>query len=77
MSDPRRLYLAAERVAEFYAVTTAEVVDSDEYGRPVVSVVIEPSEETVPPRVLGRLHEHDLGIADVSRQGTHLIVRAY
>jgi len=77
MSDPRRLYLAAERVAEFYCVTTAEVTDSETYGRSVVSVVIEPGEETVPPRVLGRLQEHGLGIADVSPQGTHLLVRAF
>jgi len=77
MNDPRALYYAAERVAEFPVVTTANVSDSDEWGRVTVSVVLQPECDTVPPRVLGRLTEHDLGVADVSTQGTHLVVTAY
>jgi len=77
MTDPRHLYIVAERTAEFPCVTVAEVTDSDAYGCPIVSVVIGPDEETVPARILRRLTDHGLGVADVSPQGTHLIVRAY
>jgi hypothetical protein len=48
-----------------------------EYGtRRLVSVVVAGGRDRVPPRVLGTLHQYDLGIADVSPQGDRLIVAA-
>jgi len=75
--DPRHLSLCAERVAEFPAVASAEVTESQEYDRIIVSIALTPDEETVPPRITRRLIDHGLGIADVSPQGPHLIARAY
>jgi len=74
---PRQLYVAAEHVGALPCVTTAEVSQSPEYGRPIVSVVLGPETEVAPPRVLRRLINHDLGVRDVSPQGAHRIVRAY
>ena len=71
------LEAAAEHVAMLPGVVTSEVIDSDEYARPLVSVVVGTEYERVPPRILRRLTDHDCGIVDVSRQGTHRIVRAY
>lgn len=76
-TPPRRLYMAAESVADLPCVTTARVSDSEGYDRPVVSVVVGPDEETVPPRVLRRVINYDLGVRDVSPQGSHTIVIAY
>ena len=41
-----------------------------------VSIVLPPGYDRVPPRVLRCVAEHDLGVADVSRQGEQLIVAA-
>ena len=77
MTDPRRYYLTAEHVAELACVTTASVTESSGYDRVVVEVVVEPTEETVPARVLSRLATDGLGVADVTPQGTHLLVTAF
>jgi len=71
------LEAAAEHVAMLPGVATTEVIESDEYARPLVSVVVGKEYERVPPRVLRALTQRDCGIVDVSRQGTHRIVRAF
>jgi len=77
MNAPDHYHLAADTLAELDAVTTATVTDSDEHAAPVVEVVIEPTEETVPPAVYHALGAYQLGIADVTPQGTHLLVTAF
>lgn len=51
--------------------------DPVEY-RTVLEIVLEPGIERVPPGVLFRLYEHDMGVRNVERRGCpeHLIVVA-
>ena len=77
MNAPDHYHLAADTLAELDAVTTATVTNSAAHAAPVVEVVIEPTEETVPPEVYHALGAYQLGIADVTPQGTHLLVTAF
>ena len=77
MNPPDSYYFAAEALADCDAVTTATVTESADHAAPVVEVVIEPTEETVPPAVYHALGAYQLGIADVTPQGTHLTLTAF
>jgi hypothetical protein len=75
--SPERLEVAAEATARLPGVLTASVEWREDYDRRVIELVVAPEYERVPPRVLRRLTDHDCGVVDVSRQGTHRTVDAF
>lgn len=79
MSDPkiRQIKAAYERLRVSTTVVDVDLIEWDDHlNRPALEIVLA-ADVRVPPSIVGLLYDHDLGIADVSRQGPdHLTVLA-
>lgn len=76
MIDPGQLHDAADDLAGLPGVLAADVLDRDpRTQRPLLEVVAGPGYERVPPRVLRKIAEHDLGVRAVTpRPNGHYVV---
>lgn len=77
--DPRELERAADEIEAVTGVVAADFIHEDaRLGRPSIEIVIDPEYSRVPPRVLRKLAEHDLGLHDVAPRGMprHFVVVA-
>jgi len=69
---------AADELLDVPVVHAVTVIKADSryHGRATIRITLAEGVERVSPRILKRLYDHDLGVADVTPQGGFLTVIA-
>lgn len=76
MIEPAQLHDAADDLAGLPGVVATDVLDRDpRVQRPLLEITVGPRYERVPPRVLRKIAEHDLGTRSITpRPEGHFVV---